>query len=103
MKIPVFEEFLEPSENDEKEYVALKGEWEIDSILDVTEELPEGLDEKIIISADFGDVKIGIGKVIYITARLVKRDGEGYSKINIGVIKTRVTGIFSTLNILNAQ
>ena len=103
MKIPVFEEFLEPSENDEKEYVALKGEWEIDSILDVTEELPEDLDEKIIISADFGDVKIDIGKVIYITGRLVKRDGEGYSKINIGVIKTRVTGIFSTLNILNAQ
>ena len=100
MKIAAFEEFLEPDEND---MVKLSGEWEIESILDVTDEAPQNLDEKIIISADFGTTKISVGKVIYITARLVKREDEKYTKISVGVIKTRVTGIFSNLNILNQE
>ena len=100
MKIAAFEEFLEPDKND---MVKLSGEWEIESILDVTDKAPENLDEKIIISADFGNAKISVGKVIYITARLVKREDEKYTKIGVGVIKTRITGIFSNLSILNME
>lgn len=76
-------------------------EWEIESIIDIGDEPPEDMNEKLVIGADFGDAKIKTGKLIYITARLVRRVGNRVDKTRVGVIETRVTRIHNNINIIN--
>jgi hypothetical protein len=79
----------------------LEGEWEIVSIIDVSEKCPK-LDEAIIINAELGSGHIKRGDEIYITAQ-IKRPGQtmAYHHMQMGVVKVRVIDIYHTMAILN--
>lgn len=104
--LPLYEEFkllksISIEDLDSHTELENPDEWEIDSIIDINDKPPTDIKERVVIGADFGDVKIKVGKKIYITARLVRKIGDRIDKSRIGVIETRVMNIHSSINILN--
>lgn len=95
---------LEPVKNEvDKQHKAIKlkdNEWEIVSVIDVTQEEPK-LKEAVIINADLGNSEVSRGDIFYITAMLKKKDAHYYSQNVMGVLKCRVTDIYNSLSILN--
>ena len=83
-----------------KEY-RLDGEWEIDSIIDVSKHDPE-INEAIVINAELGQKGVKRGDHIYITALIHRKEQSTYyHQTQMGVIKCRITDIYNNLLILN--
>jgi hypothetical protein len=93
-------EDLDNQISDEVEGTKLEGEWEIQSIIDVSTEPPK-TNEAIIVNADIGNKEIKRGEFIYITA-LINKKGRPYHQSQMGVVKTRVVEIYNTLLVLNS-
>ena len=93
-------ENLDNQISDEVEGTKLEGEWEIQSIIDVSTEPPK-TNEAIIVNADIGNKEIKRGEFIYITA-LINKKGRPYHQSQMGVVKTRVVEIYNTLLVLNS-
>jgi hypothetical protein len=76
------------------------GEWEIESIVDISTVPPKDVNEAIIINAELGREPVKRGDFIYITALINKR-GNYVHPSQMGVIKVRIVEIYNTLLILN--
>lgn len=96
---------LDDQVSDEVKSTILDGEWEIQSIMNVSTEPPSEdeikSNEAIIINAELGNEPVKRGDFIYITALINKRGSSSYHQSQMGVIKVRVVEIFNTLLILN--
>lgn len=78
----------------------IDGEWEIVSIIDVSNKPPK-INEAIIINAELGDKKVKRGDFIYITALINKSGASSYHLNQMGVLKVRVVEIYNSLLVLN--
>jgi len=79
----------------------LEGEWEIESIIDVSKHKPE-LNEAIVINAELGDKSVKRGDFIYITALIHRKtDSAYYHQTQMGVIKVRIVDIYNNMLVLN--
>lgn len=96
---------LDDQLSDEVKSTILKGEWEIQSIISVSNEPPTEdeikSNEAIIINAELGTKPVKRGDFIYITALINKRGSSSYHQSQMGVIKVRVVEIFNSLLVLN--
>ena len=106
MKILKFNERTELDKIDDEiiddvKQTKLDGEWEIISVIEVSTHEPI-TNEAIVINAEVGNKPIKRGEYIYITCQ-IKRAGQSelYHHSQMGVIKTRVTDIFNTMQVLN--
>jgi hypothetical protein len=78
----------------------IDGEWEIVSIVDVSNKPPK-IDEAIVINAELGDKKVKRGDFIYITALINKSGASSYHLNQMGVLKVRIVEIYNSLLVLN--
>jgi hypothetical protein len=103
---------LEPLSNDievlqkelDKKPKASKDEWEIVSVVSVSNDEPEltgELSEAVIINADLGANPVKRGDLLYITAMLKKKESNWTQPNIMGVVKVRVVDIYNSLSILN--
>lgn len=94
-------ESLDSQVDDVTKEFKLDGEWEIESIIDVSKHKPE-LNEAIVINAELGDKTVKRGDFIYITALIHrKNDSSYYHQTQMGVIKVRIVDIYNNLLVLN--
>lgn len=95
------DDVLDDNLSDEIKMSIVDGEWEIESIVDISTNPPkEELNEAIIINAELGSKPVKRGDFIYITA-LINKKGNYVHPSQMGVIKVRITEIYNTLLILN--
>ena len=95
------DDVLDDNLSDEIKMSIVDGEWEVESIVDISINPPkEELNEAIIINAELGSEPVKRGDFIYITA-LINKKGNYVHPSQMGVIKVRVVEIYNTLLILN--
>jgi len=94
-------ESLDDQVGDTTKDFKLDGEWEIESIIDVSKHKPD-LNEAIIINAELGDKSVKRGDFIYITAMIHRKsDSAYYHQTQMGVIKVRIVDIYNNMLVLN--
>jgi len=94
-------ESLDDQVGDTAKDFKLDGEWEIESIIDVSKHEPD-LNEAIVINAELGDKGIKRGDFIYITAMIHRKsDSSYYHQTQMGVIKVRIVDIYNNMLVLN--
>lgn len=93
-------ENLDGQIEDYSKEATIDGEWEIQSIIDISNDPPK-TNEAIIINAEIGNKKIKRGDYIYITALINKRGETRVHMNQMGVLKVRVVEIYNTLQVLN--
>jgi len=93
-------DLMDDNLSDEIKASIVDGEWEIESIVDISVEPPKDLKEAIIINAELGSKPVKRGDFIYITALINKR-GNYTHPSQMGVVKVRIVEIYNTLLILN--
>ena len=93
---------LDDNLSDEIKKSIVGGEWEIDSIVDISTKPPKEQDikEAIVINAELGSEPVKRGDFIYITA-LIHKKGNYVHPSQMGVIKVRIVEIYNTLLVLN--
>lgn len=81
----------------------LYGEWEIDSIVDISTKKPDIMNEATVISADFGGDpdKVKRGSLIYITCYLRKSKNALIHQNQMCVVEARITDIKQNMSFLN--
>jgi hypothetical protein len=95
-------EDLRDDMEDSVDFTKLEGEWEIDSIISVSQEPPKTNESSsIIVNADIAGKDVKRGDFIYITALIHRKGNSAYHQSQMGVLKTRIVDIYNSLLILN--